>query len=144
MWIGLLLFSWKIPQTLRFSFKHIYFWLILIPFLSISSAHSIFLGQWFLCFLKFLSYLFIFGCAGSLLLCVGFSLVVVSRDCSPLRYTGFSFDAVSRCRAWDRGAWASVVLAHSLNSCSCQAPATGSAVVAPRLTCSVARRIFLG
>ena len=45
----------------------------------------IFFFNKFICF-----YLFIFGCVGSLLLGVGFSLVAESRGSSSLRCTGFS------------------------------------------------------
>ena len=57
-------------------------------------------------------YLFIFGCTGSSLLRVGFSLVAVSGGYSSLRCIGFS---CSGARA--PGAWASVVVVHGL-SCS--------------------------
>ena len=134
----------KILQTLRFSFKLIYFWFLLIHFLSIPSAHSIFLGQWFLCVLKFLNYLFIFGCAVSRLLCVGFSLVVVSRDYFLLRCAGFSWCGFSRCRAQGQGARASVVV-HTGSAAAAAGPSGSASVgVALRRGCSVAHRLFLG
>ena len=60
-------------------------------------------------FKKKIIYLFIFGCIGSLLLCVGFSLVAVSRGYSSLWCVGFSC-----CRALALGMWASVVVAWGL------------------------------
>ena len=55
-----------------------------------------------------------FGCAGSLLLCVGFSLVVVSRDESSLWCAGFSL--VFGAQAL--GELTSVVAAPGLSTCA--------------------------
>ena len=63
-------------------------------------------------------YLFIFGCIGSSLLRVGFSLVVASGGYSSLRCAGFSLHWFLLLRsAGSRARWASVVLVHGL-SCS--------------------------
>ena len=63
-------------------------------------------------------YLFIFGCIGSLLLCMGFSLVAVSRGYSSLQCTGFSLQwllllrsmgsrhtGFSSCGTWAQQLW---------------------------------------
>ena len=78
----------------------------------------------------FLIIYFIYGCVGSLLLRVGFSLVVASGDYSSLRCAGFSC-----CGAQALGVWASVVVARGLWT-------AGSVVVAHRLSCSAACGIF--
>ena len=75
----------------------------------------------FLKLINLFMYLFIFGCFGSLLLCVGF--LQLWRAGATLRCGvwashcgGFSF-----CGAWALGAWASVVGPHGLSSCGSQA-----------------------
>ena len=67
-------------------------------------------------FFKKLIY-FIFGCVGSSLLHVGFSLVAASRDYSSLRCAVFSLRWLLVLGARALGARASVVVAHGLSSC---------------------------
>ena len=63
--------------------------------------------------------LFIFGFAGSLLLLMGFLLVVVSGGYSSLRCMGLSLQWLLL--LWSIGTWASIVAAHGLTGCSWQA-----------------------
>ena len=57
-------------------------------------------------------YLFIvFGCAGSPLLCVSFSLVAESGGYSLVTVCWLLTEVASRCRAWALGTWASVFTA---------------------------------
>ena len=77
---------------------------------------------------------YIFDCGGSLLLC-RLSLVAVSRCCSPSRCMGYSlWWLLLLCVA--HGAWASVVAACGLGSCSSRTLEHG-------LTCLAACGIFL-
>ena len=68
-----------------------------------------------------LFYLFIFGCIGSLLLRTGF--LYLQRAGATLRCGARAshWGGFSCCRAWDLGAWASVVVAHGLSSCGSRA-----------------------
>ena len=78
--------------------------------------------QTFLKINYFILFYFIFGCIGSLLLHVGFSLVVVSRGYSSLWRAGIALWWPLLLGAWALGAWASVVVAHGLSSCVSWAP----------------------
>ena len=82
--------------------------------LAISCDPTIFQNKKIFVFLR----LFISGCAGSLLLHAGFSLVVESRDYSLVVLCGFSHCDFSSCRAWALGTWASVVVVHGLSCCT--------------------------
>ena len=79
----------------------------------------------------FLINLFIFGCVGSSLLLKSFLQLAAGRGYSSLQRAGFSLRWLSCCRARALGVWASVVVAHGLQS-------AGLVVVAHRPSCSAA------
>ena len=92
--------------------------------------------------LFYIIYSFIFGCAGSSLLC-GLSLAMTSGAYSTVAVHGVSCCSgfFSCCRAWALGHSGSVVVACGLSSCSSQALEQRLDSCGPN--CSVAHEIFL-
>ena len=81
------------------------------------------------------NYLFIFGCAGSFLLCGLFSSFSKKRILSSCSAQASHWDGFSHCRAQSLGGMGSVVVAARLYS-------TDSVVIVLRLRCSVSCGIF--
>ena len=96
----------------------------------------------------FILFYFIFGCVGSSLLYVGFSLVVARGGYSSLWCTGFSLWWLFLLGAWALGMGASVVVAHGLSSCGswaleCRLSSCGSCALECRLSSCGTRALLL-
>ena len=102
----------------------------------------------FFFFTNLFIYLFIFGCVGSLLLCMGFLQLRRATATLHCLERASHCGSFSCCRAWALSTRASVVVAHGLQSAgsvvvACGLQSAGSVVVVHGLSCSVACGIFL-